>query len=114
MTQNILVAVAVALALGYFFFQQRNNVSGADARRLVAEGAKLVDVRSPGEFASGHIQGAVNIPVQELALRMSELEPKSQTIVLYCASGMRSARAASVLKNAGFAQVHNLGAMSSW
>ncbi len=114
MTQNILLAIGVLLTVAYFVSMQRNKISSADAHRLVQEGAKLVDVRSPGEFAAGHLNGAVNIPVQEINRRMAELEPKSSVIVVYCASGMRSSSAASTLKNAGFAAVHNLGSMSSW
>lgn len=114
MNQNILFIALMALAVGYFFFAQRNNISGADAHKLVEQGARLVDVRSPGEFAGGHLEGAINIPVQDIERRMSELEPKTQPIVVYCASGMRSSRAAGILKNAGFARVENLGSMNRW
>lgn len=72
------------------------------------------------EFASGAvyryfavpIPGAVNIPVQDLDRRIGELEPKDGPVVVYCRSGNRSGRATRVLKTAGYAKVHDLGAMS--
>jgi phage shock protein E len=88
------------------------NVTGAEAHALVAQGATLVDVRSSGEWQSGHIEGAVHIPVEEISTRMSEL-PRDHTIVVYCASGMRSARAATALRSAGY-EVRDLGPMSNW
>lgn len=90
------------------------KTSPAKARALVEEGALLLDVRSPGEFLSGHVKGAMNIPVNELGARLGELGEKSKAVVVYCASGMRSATASGVLKRAGFTQVFDLGAMSRW
>ena len=89
-----------------------SHVSGVEAHALVEQGATLVDVRSSGEWQSGHIDGAVHIPVDEISDRMSEL-PRDHTIVVYCASGMRSARAASALRSAGY-EVRDLGPMSNW
>jgi rhodanese-related sulfurtransferase len=106
--------VLAALAFGYFLFARGGDVTGSDARRLVESGARLVDVRTPAEFAAGHIPGAVNIPVQELERRMRELEPKDRPIVLYCRSGNRSGRAARMLKSAGYTNIHDLGPMSRW
>ena len=109
-----LLVVAGLLVVGYFVFVKGGDVSSADARQLVASGARLVDVRTPGEFAAGHIPGAVNIPVQQLDNRLAELQPKDAAIVVYCRSGSRSSSAARMLKNAGFAVVHDLGPMSRW
>jgi phage shock protein E len=77
----------------------------------VNDGAVLLDVRTPGEFASGHLDGAVNIPVDELADRLGEIE--GDQVVVYCRSGHRSAKAAAVLEGAG-KQVTDLGAMGNW
>ena len=74
----------------------------------------LLDVRTPAEFAAGHIEGALNIPVQELEERMNELVPRERQLVVYCRSGARSHRAKGLLEPAGYASVHDLGAMSSW
>jgi phage shock protein E len=89
-------------------------VDPSAARRLVAEGALLLDVRTPAEFAEGHIHGALNIPIQALPERMSELSDADRAIVVYCRSGMRSARARQMLRRAGHTTVHDLGAMSNW
>ncbi|MCB9665302.1 MAG: rhodanese-like domain-containing protein [Alphaproteobacteria bacterium] len=89
-----------------------DRIDGTEARRLVAEGALLIDVRSPGEFASGHIQGAKNIPVQQLGARLAEVNV-GKTVVLYCASGARSASAQGMLAGQGIT-AFNLGPMSAW
>ena len=90
------------------------KVAPEKARALVADGAKLVDVRSPAEFSAGHVDGAINVPVQELAQRAGELGDTAKPVVVYCASGMRSASAVRILARAGFSQVHDLGAMARW
>lgn len=109
-----LLVIAAVLVAAYFMFMKGGDISGADARQLVQKGARLVDVRTPGEFAGGHVSGAINIPVQQLDTRMSELEPKDAAIVVYCRSGHRSGNAARMLKEAGFVAVHDLGPMSRW
>lgn len=91
----------------------RNLLSSEAAHQKVAAGAVLVDVRSPAEFQSGHIDGAKNIPVDEIAKRYEEL-PKDAEIVLYCRSGARSSQARAILTAKGFTQVFNLGPMSAW
>jgi phage shock protein E len=96
------------------FFGCAHRVTPQRAHQLVDDGARLVDVRSPEEFASEHLDGAVNIPVGELEQRLSELEPKDKPVVVYCASGFRSMRAASKLSSAGFTTVADLGSMSNW
>ena len=110
----VIVVVAVALLVAYVMFMQAADVSGAEARKLVQDGARLVDVRTPAEFAAGHIAGALNLPLQQLDRRLAELEPKAAPVVLYCRSGQRSANAARRLKSVGFGAVHNLGAMTRW
>lgn len=111
---EIAVVVGSLLAIGYFALAGGGDLEGSEARRLVEQGARLVDVRTPQEFADGHIDGAVNIPVQELDRRLTELEPKNEPIVLYCRSGRRSSDAARMLTEAGYTSVHDLGAMSRW
>ncbi|MCA9632554.1 MAG: rhodanese-like domain-containing protein [Myxococcales bacterium] len=93
---------------------RRDQIKPEEAQRLVSEGALLVDVRTPAEFNSGHLPGAINLPLNELGKRVSELEPKEQPIVLYCASGMRSRGARRVLQSAGFTAVSDLGSASRW
>lgn len=90
------------------------RISGAEARRLVERGAVLLDVRSPGEFAGGHIEGAINLPVQELHARLGEVGERTRAVVVYCRSGVRSASASATLRRAGFAAVHDLGGIGNW
>ena len=61
----------------------------------------IVDVRTPEEFNSGHVDGSVNIPLQEIQQRMDEIRKFSQPVVLCCASGGRSGQAAAYLKSQG-------------
>jgi len=84
----------------------------ANPAQLVADGALLLDVRTPGEFADGHVQGALNVPVQVLESRIAELDP-ARPVVVYCRSGNRSATAARMLRDRGFT-VTDVGAMSDW
>jgi len=87
-------------------------LSSYRARRRVPElrreGAQLVDVRGPAEFASGNAPGSVNIPLQELDQRAKELDP-GRWVVVACASGTRSAMAARKLRGMGFDRVLNAG-----
>ncbi|MCC6622206.1 MAG: rhodanese-like domain-containing protein [Deltaproteobacteria bacterium] len=88
------------------------GAAGSAARAAVESGALLLDVRTPGEFASGHIDGAVNIPVDALADRAGEIEAGRQ-VVVYCRSGRRSATAAELLRARGH-QVIDIGPMGAW
>lgn len=74
----------------------------------------LVDVRQPGEYERGHLPGAQLMPVKALDERLSELDPAKLTIT-YCAAGVRSRAAASVLNNAGFKEVYSMsGGINAW
>lgn len=107
----VLALLVAVLAASQLLFRSR----GSEARQWVAqEGALLLDVRSEEEFAAGHLPGAVNVPVTQLAARLETLGDKRRPIVVYCAAGVRSTRAAALLQEAGFSRVLNLGAMSAW
>jgi len=74
----------------------------------------VLDVRTPQEFAAGHVPGAVNVPHDQLASRLAEV-PKDKDVVLYCRSGRRSALAAGVLAANGYTRVSQLaGDMQAW
>ena len=105
-------AAVVALLLVARNVKGGRKVSDQVVRQKIAAGAVILDVRTPEEFATGAYPRAVNIPVQALARRMGEL-PKDRPIVVYCASGMRSASAAAALARAGFADVVNAGGLGS-
>ena len=79
---------------------------------LLKNGAVIIDVRSKGEFDSGHIDGAINIPVDQLSNNLNKLKDKNKTIITCCASGMRSAAAKSMLKANGYTNVYNGGGWS--
>ena len=79
---------------------------------LIAGGAIIVDVRSAGEYVSGHVKGSLNIPLNSLPAHLAKLS-KQSPLITCCASGMRSASAVTVLKNAGFTDVYNGGSWHS-
>lgn len=85
-----------------------------DAHALVQKGALLLDVRSPDEFAAGHLPGAVNVPVDRLEASLKEVGAPERPVVVYCHSGRRSRWAAEILQKNGFKKVHDLGPMSRW
>ena len=76
----------------------------------------VLDVRTPAEYAEGHVPGAINIPNGELAARVAELaDAKSRDIVVYCRSGVRAAQALDVLDKAGFKRLFHLqGDYNRW
>jgi len=80
---------------------------------LVKQGAIIIDVRTKGEFAGGHIKGSINITVEQLSQNLQKLKNKNKPIITCCASGMRSATAKSILKSNGFTEVYNGGAWRS-
>ena len=84
-----------------------------DYAELVKKGAIILDVRSKGEYASGHIKGSTNISVDTIASNLDKLKDKNQPIITCCASGMRSASAKSILTSKGYTQVYNGGSWGS-
>lgn len=84
-----------------------------DYATLVQQGAVILDVRSAGEYAGGHIKGSINISVDTLTNHLTKLKDKNQPIITCCASGMRSASAKSILESKGYTQVYNGGGWSS-
>ena len=82
----------------------------ANLGELINNGAIIIDVRTPGEYAGGHLKRSKNMPLDSLKGNLSKID-KSKTVITCCASGMRSAAARSVLKANGFTDVINGG---SW
>jgi phage shock protein E len=85
-------------------------IPAADALALVADGADVIDVRTPEEFDAGHLDGAVNIDYQadDFAARVEEL-PREASYVVYCASGRRATGAVEQMRDLGFTDVVNGG-----
>jgi rhodanese-related sulfurtransferase len=114
LSKLILIVLVIIVAAVLYMRFSAVQVSGSDARALVAKGATLLDVRSPEEFGGGHIDGAISIPVQELGGRVGELGDKTGQIVVYCQSGARSSMAKRLLESHGFTNVHDLGSIAQW
>ncbi len=72
-----------------------------DCHELIANGAVLIDVRTPGEFSQGKVSGSKNVPLDKIGGKIDNIKKLNKPIVLCCASGMRSSRATSVLKQNG-------------
>ncbi len=85
-------------------------------QRLGEPGLVVLDVRTPQEFAAGHVPGALNVPHDQLASRLAELAgAKDAEVVLYCRSGRRAQMAANVLAEAGFDRLTHLeGDYTAW
>lgn len=79
-----------------------------DLKLIIDEGAFLVDVRSAGEFAEGHVKGSVNIPLHTVSTQLSKFKNK-KNIIVFCRSGARSSQAKSILAQNGIINVINGG-----
>jgi thioredoxin 1 len=96
-----------------------NNTISTDefATKIAANpGAQLIDVRTPAEFAEGHLKGAVNIDIysSDFAERIGKLD-KSKTVMVYCRSGGRSSSAAGKMEDMGFREIYNMdGGITKW
>ena len=118
-----LALAAVALAAYGLMSRFRERLLGfrevgpAEAVRLINdEDALVLDVRTGGEFAAGHVPGARHLPLDRLPGRLEELAPwRERPVVVCCRSGQRAARAAALLQRAGFRRVHKLsGGLLAW
>ncbi len=108
---NWTLAVVLGLVLLAFFLSKRMSfVSAEAARKYLREGAAVIDVRSPEEFRSRHLPGALNIPLGELREGLARsVRDKNQVLLLHCLSGGRSGIAKVQAKKLGYARVFNLG-----
>ncbi|MFZ5949478.1 MAG: rhodanese-like domain-containing protein [Candidatus Rifleibacteriota bacterium] len=89
-----------------------SQIGSDKAKELIQQGAVLVDVRTPGEFAGGSIENAINLPLDDVAnLASKHLPDRNQPILVFCLSGSRSAMAKTILSRAGYTNVHNLGSL---
>ncbi|MCB0344261.1 MAG: rhodanese-like domain-containing protein [Bdellovibrionales bacterium] len=109
--------VLILASLGAFFlvYYLRHRGERSDEQlnehwQRIQQGALILDVRTAQEFSQGHIEGALNIPHNEIEQRIAELGPdKSRIVVAYCAVGGRSEKAKQQLLAHGFKQVYNAG-----
>ncbi len=116
--KTTLIVIGVMIAMGAFFFLNKpgsdsaNNANFDTVQADIQSGGQLIDVRTPSEYAAGHIKGAINLSLQDMQAGSLPKVAKTQTVYVYCRSGSRSGTATSLLKNAGYQNVGDLGAMS--
>ncbi|MEK4028033.1 rhodanese-like domain-containing protein [Pseudobacillus sp. FSL P4-0506] len=107
----------------FIFIAIKNMMPAAGVRNAAADELKKeirkkdkqwIDVRTPGEFKASHIKGFKNLPLQQLSARIKELDPEREVVVM-CQSGMRSRKAARLLKKKGFKKITNIaGGITTW
>ncbi|MGL2963164.1 rhodanese-like domain-containing protein [Flavobacterium sp. RSB2_4_14] len=78
-------------------------------KEFTDKGAVIIDVRSPGEFQGGHIKGSKNIPLNTIGNQIDAIKKGNKPVIVCCASGMRSAQAASILKSNGIEVINGGG-----
>lgn len=109
MNWPIVIIVGVVLVT-FFILKRLSFVSAEVARKHLAEGALVIDVRSPKEFRSGSVSNALNIPLGELRESLPRrVEDKNRVLLLHCLSGGRSGIAKQQIKGMGYRNVFNLG-----
>ena len=79
-----------------------------------SKNAILLDVRTREEYASGHVEGSLNLPLDEIDRVEAVIKDKSAPLYVYCLSGGRSARAVAYLKGKGYREVHDIGGIGSY
>jgi len=118
----IVVFAVTVLAVAGYYMQMGSGNSGygnvdvGEARDLIAEKADLVilDVRTVSEYESGHLEGSINIPVEVLSGRLSELNPDDELLV-YCRTGNRSTTAVGILRENGYDRIYHMdGGITAW
>lgn len=105
-TARDVVNMAALVALNQLYGDYK-EVAVTETRRLVEEGAYIIDVREKNEFSRGHVKNAINIPLSEFRERIDEI-PKDRPVYLHCRSGQRSYVAVKTLMNLGYENVYNM------
>lgn len=94
------------------FFKKLFAGSSPNFRELVSNGAVIIDVRSPGEYKAGHVQGSKNYPLENIRSKVADVKKMGKPVITVCRSGTRSGIAKGILKSAGI-EVYNGGAWTS-
>lgn len=101
----------------FSFFQNKTEVSIDGVKESLDKKANvtLVDVRTPEEYAEGHIKASVLVPVQVLQEQLEKLPNKDECLYVYCRRGLRGANAVKILRSSGYTDVHNMtGGIEAW
>ena len=109
----IFALIVAAVVVVSFILKRADQISPKDALAHLRNGALVIDVRGPGEFSSGHLANAINLPLGEIETALPRrIKDKNQVLLLHCHSGMRSGMAKKKLRNLGYANAFNLGPYS--
>lgn len=110
MNINYAILAVTGVALLFIFFWRAKQIAPQHAEQYLRLGAIVIDVRTRGEFAAGHLPTAINLPLQDIeSLLPRRIQDKNKLLLLHCQSGMRSALAVKRLTNMGYTRVYNLG-----
>ncbi|MDZ4168376.1 MAG: rhodanese-like domain-containing protein [Coriobacteriia bacterium] len=114
----IVVGVIAAVIVGWNLFRPAaggiENVDAQEAKAVIAKGAQIVDVRTPGEFQLGRIAGSINVPLDQLEQQAASWD-RNATYLVYCATGDRSVSAVDIMRALGFTSIAHLSAgVASW
>ena len=117
-TKQILCAVFIAFFMSIPLAFANDDIVDISQQTLVdatPDKFLIVDVRTPEEFAEGHVPNAINIPLADIKENTAMFNDKSQAIVMYCRSGYRAGKALDILQEKGFTNLHHLdGDMLEW
>lgn len=97
-----------------FGFGERQDINAGVEEYKKTDRAILVDVREADEFASGHIPGAVNHPLSQIASIGDRIPDRDRPVFVYCLSGGRSGKAAGRMQKQGFKNVKNIGGIADY
>jgi rhodanese-related sulfurtransferase len=111
-----LAAAAAVLPAPAWAADEAPTISAEELAKKTESASKpvLLDVREPGEFAAGHLPGAINIPLAEVEKRASEIKAAGSEVVVYCQRGGRARKAEATLAEQGISSVHLDGGMAAW
>ncbi|WP_430401829.1 rhodanese-like domain-containing protein [Fluviicola sp.] len=108
-TIGIILGTCLIIYIGYRTYRFLNLDKGL--RKKIEQGAIILDVRTPSEYETGHINHSINIPLSRLHAKKLSLD-KNETYITVCSHGLRSVRAMNLLKEKGYRKVFNGGALA--
>ena len=100
--------------MGFFDFLKQPDINQGVEQYKTTSGAILLDVRTPEEYAEGHIPGGKNLPLQDIDKAAVIIDNKDTPLFVHCLSGARSRQAAAVLKQMGYTNVTNIGGIADY